>query len=58
MQQEGIGVTGEKKQGRPWPGNGLNSRRKKKEDSENSKKNLWVPLNVAYVLVNCAYHIL
>jgi len=38
MQQENIGVTGERKQGKPWPGNELNNCRKKKEDGENCNK--------------------
>jgi hypothetical protein len=55
MQQDDTGVTGEKKQGRPWPGNGLNSHRKKKEDSENGNKPLG-STKCGICLVKCAYH--
>lgn len=31
VQQQDVGVIGRRKQGRPWPGNGLKSYRKKKK---------------------------
>jgi hypothetical protein len=38
MQWEDIEMTGESKQGRPWPGNGLNGQRQKMEDGENGNE--------------------